>query len=69
MHESSHTSLDSYHLSSVDWFAAQVADNGNFISDYFPYECNEVEFHNAIIRKYKNWECKKYFEIFKQIDL
>ena len=34
LHEASHTSLDSYHSSSTDWIAAQIADNGNFISDY-----------------------------------
>ena len=34
LHEASHTSLDSYHSSSTEWIAAQIADNGNFISDY-----------------------------------
>ena len=34
LHEASHTSLDSYHSSSSGWIEAQIADNGNFISDY-----------------------------------
>ena len=34
LHEASHTSLDSYHSSSNGWIEAQIADNGNFISDY-----------------------------------
>ena len=34
LHEAAHTSLDSYHSSSSDWIDAQLADSGNFISDY-----------------------------------
>ena len=34
LHEGAHTSLDSYHSSSSGWIEAQIADNGNFISDY-----------------------------------
>ena len=34
LHEAAHTSLDSYHSTSKGWINAQLADNGNFISDY-----------------------------------
>ena len=34
LHESSHTSLDSYHRSAEEWIRAVKADNGNFISEY-----------------------------------
>ena len=34
LHEGAHTSLDSDHSSSNGWIEAQIADNGNFISDY-----------------------------------
>ena len=34
LHEGAHTSLDFDHSSSNGWIEAQIADNGNFISDY-----------------------------------
>ena len=56
LHEGAHTSLYYYHSSSSGWIEAQIADNGNFISDY----AKEYPQREDVAETFPLWFALKY---------